>query len=61
MGNRSAGITRHRLNELEILSQLKGWNVFLDNELQGVKDENGVIQDAGDLLTGIDILTENNV
>ncbi len=33
MGNRSAGITRHRLNELEILSQLKGWNIFLDNEL----------------------------
>ncbi len=33
MGNRSAGITRQCLNELEILSQLKGWNIFLDNEL----------------------------
>ncbi|MEW4023545.1 hypothetical protein AB4Y69_07420 [Bacillus sp. YAF8] len=35
--------------------------VLLDNELWCVKDKNGVIQDAGELLTGIDILTENNV
>ena len=33
MGNRSAGITRQRLNELKRLSQLKGWSTFLDNEL----------------------------
>jgi hypothetical protein len=35
--------------------------VLLDNELWCVKDEDGLIQDAGELLTRIDILTENNV
>ncbi|KYD05314.1 hypothetical protein [Bacillus atrophaeus] len=41
--------------------RFKGTVVLLDNELWCVKDENSVIQDAGELLTGIDILTENNV
>jgi len=35
--------------------------VLLSNELWCLKDGNGVIEDAGELLTGIDILTENNV
>ncbi|MEC1583955.1 hypothetical protein P9D80_01095 [Bacillus spizizenii] len=41
--------------------RFRGTVVLLDNELWCVKDENGIIQDAGELLSGIDILTENNV
>ncbi|WP_437132579.1 hypothetical protein [Bacillus atrophaeus] len=35
--------------------------MLLDNKLWCVKDEDGLIQDVGELLTRIDILTENNV